>query len=67
MSKNSNVIDGTEVRVGNQNSIPVRYRGRTGYIAGTTVNNRGTEQFLVSFGARRAAPLPLNARQFSVV
>jgi len=67
MSKNSNIIVGLEVRVGNQNSIPVRYRGRTGFIAGTTINNRGTEQYLVSLAPRRVAPLALNIRQFSVV
>ena len=55
---------GTEVRVGRQNSIPVRYQGRSGNIVGTTTNQRGTAQWLVSFGARRAAPLALNQRQF---
>ena len=63
----SKFADGTEVRVGNQNSIPVRYQGRTGFIAGTAVNSRGTQQYLVSFGTRRATPLALNARQFRVV
>lgn len=63
----SNFTDGTEVRVGNQNSIPVRYQGRYGFIVGNTTNSRGTQQYLVSFGTRRAAPLPLNVRQFRVV
>jgi len=66
MARNSFTV-GTGVRVGNQNSIPVRYQGRLGFIVGNTTNTRGTLQYLVSFGARRATPLPLNARQFSVI
>jgi ribosomal protein L21E len=58
---------GTSVRVSNQNSIPVRYQGRSGVVVGSTTNSRGTAQYLVSFGARRATPLPLTQRQFRVV
>jgi len=65
MSRNFAV--GSAVRIGHQNSIPVRYQGRLGFIVGNTTNTRGTQQYLVDFGARRATPLPLNARQFSVV
>ena len=63
----SNFTVGTGVRVSNQNSIPVRYQGRLGFIVGNTTNTRGTLQYLVSFGARRATPLALNTRQFSVI
>lgn len=63
----SKFTDGTEVRVGFQNHVPLRYQGRTGFIAGTAVNSRGTQQYLVSFGTRRATPLPLSRRDFRVV
>lgn len=66
MGRNSFTV-GTGVRIGKQNSIPVRYQGRLGHIVGNTTNTRGTQQYLVSFGTRRSAPLALNARQFSVV
>ena len=58
---------GTAVRVGKASSIPQRYQGRTAQVVGTTVNTRGTTQYLVSFGQRRATPLPLNQRQFRVI
>ena len=58
---------GTEVRVGNQNSIPVRYQGRSGQIVEAVEGPRGGTQYLVSFGARRASPLKLNTRQFRQV
>ena len=58
---------GSEVRVGHQNSIPVRYQGRLGILVGTQQNNRGTQQFLVSFPGRRATPLVVNSRQISAL
>ena len=62
-----NFAVGSAVRIGKQNSIPVRYQGRLGFIVGNTTNTRGTQQYLVDFGSRRATPLPLNTRQFRVV
>jgi len=58
---------GVAVRVANQKSIPVRYQGRTAFIVDSTTSARGTQQWLVSFGARRATPLALTSRQFSVI
>ncbi len=69
-NKNRKISNGTEVRVGTGiavHNIPQRYQGRIGFIAGTTRTPRGVQQFLVSFGVRRATPLPLSTRQFSVV
>ena len=58
---------GSEVRLGNQNSIPVRYQGRTGVLVGTERNTAGTLKFLVSFPGRRAMPLPVNLRQITAL
>ena len=66
MASNSFKV-GTEVRVSNQSNIPVRYQGRSGVVVGRTTSTRGASQYLVSFGSRRATPLPLNTRQFRVI
>lgn len=58
--------NGTFVRVGEYTSVPVRYRNRVGVVVGR--KKIGTRfNYLVDFGARRAEPLPLPKRVFTVV
>ena len=52
--------NGTRVRVGSGRGIPKRYAGRTGTVVNSRRTARGT-QVNVSFGARRANPLPVRS------
>jgi ribosomal protein L21E len=56
------ISNGTEVRLGKNRSVPIRYQGRTGIVVGKTQSNRGVQQLLVDFPGRRATPLAVNAK-----
>ena len=51
---------GTNVRVGKGNAIPKRYQGRSAVVVGRDKKTSyGQSVYLVSFGTRRATPLPV--------
>jgi hypothetical protein len=55
------LTQGTFVTVTHDAPVPMRYRGRTGRVAGTTPRGRGF-QYLVTFPGRRANPLAIPRR-----
>ena len=61
------IKNGTEVRLGKNKSVPLRYQGRTGTLVGKTQSKRGAQQLLVDLAPRRAAPLAVNAKFVSAV
>lgn len=56
---------GDTVKVGFGGRIPVRYQGRTATVVGREKSGRGF-RYLVSFGARRLAPLSLPATKLTL-
>lgn len=57
---------GDTVALSHAQTIPVRYRGRTGFVTGRERFRNGF-RYLVEFAGRRANPLPVSARFLTAV
>lgn len=61
------IKNGSEVRLGKNRSVPIRYQGRTGFVVGKTQSKRGAQHLLVDLTPRRATPLAVNAKFVSAL